>query len=478
VNLLRERPALSLYLLLLGLGLATYFGGRHGIGAVRELYLLGCIAIGMQALRFGTAYHFEALVALFAFSPYLRRIVDYGCGFDPHGYMLTGPLLAALVPTTTLPAAVMATRGHLTGRLGPYLLVFICLGYAAFLPILDGNYVSAVTGFGKSASVVLYGCWLLAKAEDPQQVMRQGARGFAVVMPIVGIYGIMQYYDPSPSDAYWMTATAMSSVGHPEPEQVRVFSTLNSPASLGNFLVFGLVLTGFVGARWQLPICFAPAGAALLLSQSRTSWLVLATSILYTSLFSTTRLKSLALTIVITGGTIFATVMTPFGDDVSARLETMSDSPNDDGSGRARLKDYWFMFSHLDNYLFRQSSGQPGGTGWGFSTQATESNDGLIISSINSMGVFFGLLFITGVVFVGVRAVMRVRRRAPTEFIAAAALVAAQLAMSPLTSPTGAEFGIFFWTAVAIAMRAPAREVMANRMPRESTSAVEMRSAI
>ena len=58
------------------------------------------------------------------------------------------------------------------------------------------------------ASVLLYGCWLMAKAEDPQQVMRQGARAFVVVMPIVGVYGVMQYYDPSPADSYWMTATA------------------------------------------------------------------------------------------------------------------------------------------------------------------------------------------------------------------------------------------------------------------------------
>src|SRR5262249_47725544 len=102
VNMLRARPVLSLYLSLLLLGLATYFGGTHGISAVRVLYLFGCVGVAVHALRFGTAYHFEALVVLFAFSPYLRRIVDYGCGFEVHGYMLTGPLLAALIPTTAL----------------------------------------------------------------------------------------------------------------------------------------------------------------------------------------------------------------------------------------------------------------------------------------------------------------------------------------------------------------------------------------
>src|SRR5262249_30183238 len=240
-------------------------------------------------------------------------------------------------PTTALPAAVMATRGHLVGRLSPYLLAVLCLGYAAWLPVLNGDYVSAVTGFGKSASVLLYGCWLLAKAEDPQQVVRQGARAFAVVTPIVGIYGIMQYFNPSPADSYWITASAMSSIGSPEPEQVRVFSTMNSPASLANFLVFSLILVGFVGSRWNLLICFGPGTVALLLSQSGTAWLALAASIIYTLFYTTTKLRSLILVIALASAAIFAIISTPFGDIVSNRLETISDSPGQDGSAQARL---------------------------------------------------------------------------------------------------------------------------------------------
>lgn len=455
MNALRARPALSLYSSLLLLGLVTYVGGTHGISVVRLLYLLGCVGIAVQALRFSTAYHFETLVVLFAFSPYLRRIVDYGCGFDAHGFMLTGPLLAALVPTVGLPTAVMATRGHLASRLNPYLLALICLGYAAFLPVLNGDYVSAVTGFGKSASVLLYGVWLLAKAEDPQQLIRQGARAFALVMPVVGIYGVMQYYDPSPADSYWMTETATASIGLPEPEQVRVFSTMNSPASLGNFLVFGLMLAGFAGSWWQLPICFAPASIALLLSQSRTAWLTLAGSIIYTLWFSTTKLRSLRLVIVLAFASIFAIFATPLGDVISARLGTIADSPSQDGSGQARLDELTFIFSHLDNYFLGSGAGWQNGTGVEFNTQSTGAYDGMIVSSISGMGIFFGLMFLGAVIWAGLRALLGVGRRAPPEFVTAAALVAGQLATIPLVNPTSAEFGVFFWSAIAIALRSP-----------------------
>jgi hypothetical protein len=413
------------------------------------------MGVAFQALRLGTAYHFEALIVLFAFSPYLRRIVDYGCGFEVHGYMLTGPLLAALLPTTALPAAVMATRGHLVGRLSPYLLAVLCLGYAAWLPVLNGDYVSAVTGFGKSASVLLYGCWLLAKAEDPQQVVLQGARAFAVVTPIVGIYGIMQYFNPSPADSYWMTASAMSSIGLPEPEQIRVFSTMNSPASLANFLVFGLILVGFVGSRRDLLICFGPGAVALLLSQSRTAWLALAASIIYTLFYSTTKLRSLTLVIALASATTFAVVATQLGDVISNRLETISDRPSDDASGQARLGQLAFIFNHVDSYLLGSGMGWQNGTGSEFSTQSTGAYDGMIVGSISSMGIFFGLMFVVTVIWAGLQGVLRVSHRAPPEFVIAAGFVAGQLITIPLVNPTSAEFGIFFWAAVAVAARTP-----------------------
>ena len=402
------------------------------------------MSVAFQALRLGTAYHFESLIVLFAFSPYLRRIVDYGCGFDAYGVMLSGPLLATVLPTIALPAAVMAKRGPLVGRLVAYVLAAICLGYAALISMLDGAYVGAITGFGKSAAVLFYGCWLLAKAEDPQKVVRQGTRACALVVPIVSVYGVSQYFNPSPADSYWMTATALSSIGAPEPGQVRVFSTLNSPASFGNFLVFGLMLVGFVGSRWESLICFPPGAAALLLSQSRTAWIALATSILYSLLHVTTRFRSITLIVGIVIVSIFAIFATPMGDAVSNRLQTISDHPSEDASGQARLRELVLIFNNLDSYLIGSGNSGLGGNGWAYNTQGTAISDGLIVLSINSMGIFFGLLFIFSVIWTGIQGCQRVNRRSAPEFVVAAGFVAGQLLTIPLVNPTGAEFGIFF----------------------------------
>jgi len=265
----------------------------------------------------------------------------------------------------------------------------------------------------------------------------------------------MQYFNPWPADSYWMTATAMSSIGSPEPEQVRVFSTMNSPASLANFLVFGLTLVGFVGSRWNLLICFGPGTVALLLSQSRTAWLALATSIIYTLFYSTTKLRSLILVIALASAAIFAIISTPFGDIISNRLETISDSPSQDGSAQARLDQLVFIFGHLDNYLLGSGTGWQNGTGVEYSTQSTGAYDGMIVSSISAMGIFFGLTFVLSAIWAGLQGLLRVTYRAPVEFVISAGLIAGQLITIPLVNPTSGEFGIFFWAVVAIATRAP-----------------------
>lgn len=454
MSVFEKRPVTLLYLLIALLVFVTYFAGEHGLSAVRQLYLLGCMGIAFQALRLGTGYHFEALIALFAFSPFLRRIVDYSCGYDERGLMLMGPLLAALVPTTSLPAAILAKRGHLVGRLGPFVLITACLVYAALLSALNGGYYSAAVGLGKSISVLLYGCWLIAAADDPGLVMRQGARAFLLIMPIVSVYGIAQYFDPSPADRDWMIYSAMSSVGLPEPEQVRVFGTLNSPASLGNFIGFGLVLVGFLRRPWEVLICSGPGAVAMLLSQSRTTWISLAVSIVYPLFLSGTKQRSGILSLAIMVTASLTVLATPLGDVISARIQTISGA-SDDGSAMARLDELRFLLDHLDMYLVGSGYSWQNGTGWGGATLALTASDGLIIQSISIMGVFGGSLFISGVVWAAVQAIVRVGRRSAREFVVSAALVLGQLAAIPLDNPTGAEFGILFWTVVAIALRTP-----------------------
>ena len=67
-------------------------------GATRPLFLLGCLAVSWYAWSRSPGEHLQAVLALFCFAPFLRRLVDLSAGFDPGGLMIAGPLLALLAP--------------------------------------------------------------------------------------------------------------------------------------------------------------------------------------------------------------------------------------------------------------------------------------------------------------------------------------------------------------------------------------------
>ena len=68
-------------------------GGALG-GLSRPLFVLGCGAVGWYAWRRGPAAHFYSVLLLFAFSPFVRRVVDVSAGFDYSSLMLVGQLAA------------------------------------------------------------------------------------------------------------------------------------------------------------------------------------------------------------------------------------------------------------------------------------------------------------------------------------------------------------------------------------------------
>ena len=98
-------------------------------GATRPLFLLGCLATGWYAWSRSPGAHMQAVLALFCFAPFLRRLVDLSAGFDPGGLMIAGPLLALLVPLPEFREFALP-EGRRIGGLGPILVFSACVVYA------------------------------------------------------------------------------------------------------------------------------------------------------------------------------------------------------------------------------------------------------------------------------------------------------------------------------------------------------------
>ncbi|ACA20366.1 conserved hypothetical protein [Methylobacterium sp. 4-46] len=419
---------------------ATALAGPLLGGAARPAFILGCAATGFLAWRRSPADHLQAVLLLFAFAPFLRRVVDLAAGYDPSGLMLVGPLLAILAPLPSLRSALDGDR-PLPPALAAVLTVAACVTYATALSLFQGEWQQAATGSIKWFAPLVYAAALSLRSEAEQRALVQAAASvFLAILPLTGLYGIVQYVDPPAWDRYWMTLTTIMSAGQPVPFGVRTFSTMNGPGSFASFTAVGLVLVGFLRSGWGTALLAAPAALSLLLSMYRTGWLFLAAAVLFCLLFSATRARALGMLAGAAAAVAAAATLTPFGEVIGERLASLGDGAQD-GSARERLEQYLVLWNQPDSGLVGN-----GFTVTDVGSAGAMAIDGMIVSCWVTMGLVVGLLCLAALLAAIGRAVDGARRDGGIEAVIVGALACASLVQIPLGNVTSGELGLLFWT--------------------------------
>lgn len=417
----------------------------------RPLFILGSAGVGYLAWREGPGRTIEVALSLYVFAPLLRRLVDVQIGFEPSGLMLLGPVLAILIPTIDL-RHLLLRRERADEDLLPLLLVGLCITYGMLISAFAGQFAPLGTAALKMYSPLLYGAWLMRTARHDASALDAASRSFFVLAPIIGLYAIWQYVSPSDWDRYWMQSVSgtISVLGRPEPFQVRVFSTMNSPASFGTYAACGMLLFGFCRGGWQALALSLLVAPGLLFTYYRTAWISLALGIAYCALFGRTRPRAGLITIALVVATALAATNADFGGAVMERLGTLTGSLSDDGSGKARLGQLFEVYRLVDGMAL----------GLGFASLSTPFNgvdaaDGEIVTSVIAMGVLVGSVYLVGLVWACVQALARIRRSRDPRLIVTGAVIVGMLAAIPLTSVTSGEIGLLLWMFVALATAQP-----------------------
>ncbi len=475
------RPVSASYTTVLGdygplvvLLLLTGVMGQLGLGITRLLFVVGCVGVAVRAYHRGSfALHVQIALPLFVFAPLLRRILDLHAGYDASGSMLVGPLLALTAVFPTL-RRLLSRRSVSGSTLVPYGIAGLCLTYGWMITAFGGDFIPSTTNAMKYVIPMLYCVCLILAPQQSAGVMGAAAKTFLVVSPIMGLYGIFQHLDPQPWDQFWMISSKIDSIGLPEPGKVRVFGTMNSPVSFAAYATCGLLLFTFVRSKLMPPIlvpfvAILPLSVALLLSGVRTAWISAIISIFVCLGFGKTRKRAVVLLVCLVGGAVFALLFTSFGDVIASRLTSLDSKVSDDGSGTARLDDYFHVFGGDDRYLL--------GVGLGGRTDSTmNALDGLLLSSAVQMGTIFGLLHTVAVLWAGMQAVCRVGRNSDVMRLVTCALVVGSMAVFLLTNISVGEIGFLFWMMVGVLTAevgetAPgARHVFASRRQAQSVA--------
>jgi hypothetical protein len=311
------------------------------------------------------------------------------------------------------------------------------------LSLLQGKMNDTASGLIKWFSPILYAA-VLAMRANRDEILEASVSAFCVILPITGLYGILQYVDPQAWDRYWMEFAPILSIGQPVPFGVRVFSTMNSPASFASFTVVGLLLVAFLRSGWMSLLVALPSILALLLSLYRTAWLAMAISLMFCLLFAQTRGKAQIIMLALVLAGAVAVTIPPFSDVIGDRLATLGQG-SQDGSFQERLQQYSTLWSLPDSSLI----------GNGFTVTDVGSAgqmpiDGMIIACWVMMGIVVGILCLCGFFWAISGAVLRALVERSRQAVLVGGMAMGGLLQMPLANISAAEAGFLFWSFVVL----------------------------
>ena len=411
---------------------------------------MSALVAGALVLRGRSASYVTLCLWLFLLTPFVRRIVDGQVGYTHANVLMLAPYLAVAW------AGLQAPRFFLNpGRTAqwPMALLFAAILYGFVLGIAAGRLFPATLDLLRWTMPPLLACFLMAKARDWEEICVELRAWATLALPLVSLYGLHQFVAPQVWDAIWMLNSGMSSIGQPRPFEVRVFSTVNSPASFAYYLDAMILITLSLKTPWRAPNV-ALGLAALAVTLVRSAWLGLVAGVLLL-LARARRLRVSVLAIALAAVSLSPLALTnPRVEKmVSDRIETLMKVGNDK-SYSARIRSYARSAQEL--------SENPWGRGLGIANVASNYTDdahvvdGGPIEILISLGVLFGMIYMGAAALLLIAAVMWPAPATHGDLFAAAlAIATAQaLAFTSVTTVVG-EIGILFWLAIGLVLASP-----------------------
>ncbi|MDQ0325877.1 hypothetical protein J2R99_001726 [Rhodopseudomonas julia] len=382
---------------------------------------------------------------LFVLTPFIRRMVDFHAGFLDYSPLLLAPYAALAPASGALVFAVANLRHPMSAGL---LLVVAAAVYGLMLSALNGQFLPGAYDFLLWVLPAAFGMFV---ASNPSWVrhLRGDLAVFSVFTGILlGLYALYQFRYMPGWDALWMKKTLMPTIGEPYPYKVRVFATMNSPASLALFLLLPLsMLIVSKGAlRW---LALALGFVALGLTVVRTAWVGIFIIGAYCFFLGSGRVRTsmLVLALVLVVVAPMALLSDQGARIVSQRIESMLDA-RADVSANERLHVYAAAFEEMERHVFGS------GLGGSRADPATKSGvqamqiDSGPIAAMLAVGVVGALVYYAGIGFIVAflflqGAALRAEERALV--LAAQAIAVSYLVMSLLIPSTVGEHGVVFW---------------------------------
>jgi hypothetical protein len=420
---------------------------------------------------------------LWFLSPLLRRLVDFRTEFVATSPLLLAPFFAASVSGVVLFHHIRSLAQRQNSGAIPFACAFAAIAFGTIFGLARYAPVEVARGLINWIAPALFGFFLYQ--ESLRKPTRYIAYRAAVTSSLLwgtlllSLYGIAQFFLLLPWDEAWMIGLKDYAFGQPRPLELRVFSTMNAPATFASYAMAGLlvafaVLTQNDNPRARLLAAItAPAGLlALALTTSRSLWVGLACGVLYlaATLPSRARVRVVSTVLVTLALAGIATEAPGIHEVVLTRIQSFS-SGGSDISANARVN------GHLD--ALAKLTTEPLGEGMGSidTDHATDGSDdrlgphdSTLLELLFALGAPGTLIYSIGL-GAALVAIFFPRTRTPQQqdplVYALRAIVFAFFAQCLLTSILVGVPGFLVWTCLALALAANdlAPELSPRRQP-------------
>jgi putative inorganic carbon (HCO3(-)) transporter len=422
---------------------------QYGCSAAIVILVVG---LYLRDRRLGLA----AAWLLWLIAPFLRRLLYLD---EPIGS--ADPL--ALVPYIAIGAVILLEYQQVElSRRSRRMLLVIAGGYLIGLPtglIAPDSAVFALFSYLTAAA-----CFVIGYREADLNLPPSWIPVLRVVVPVLAIYGIRQYFLDLPQwDRTWLEVSGLKSAGAGESGRVRIWSTLNSPGSFA--LILGLTAVAFAGGRRLTPLRLGGVLlvlGALALTYVRSAWVGLVLAIfaivLVTRFAALKQIAPIVLILVVLGPVVFGGST---GAALTDRIGTFG-ALNSDDSAQARTA--------TPTALLPVAASSPLGIGLGRAGEASRlsSQGGFRNTDNGYLSLMFqvgpiGFLLVLSVAYIGVRTAWQNAWRAPTgtDVVTLGVLVFIVITMFAGDQLYGIG-GMIFWAACGFAVR---RQERARQSP-------------
>ena len=232
-----------------------------GPGNAARLLFMGC-ALGAAAWyqRRCPWLYLTLTFWFWTLTPFIRRVIDYRAGFDAMNIILATPNMMTLLMLRDILRSRQLPR-HRETLIG--LMLLLPALYGLMVNLVQGQIFSGAVGAADWIAPLLYVFYLIEKAPVVGQA-EPHLRGFITLNTlIVTGYGLYQFWMPPIWDVTWALSTGEFSPAELAPGHFTVFSTLNAPGVLAEWLGALILLSMYF--RTRLTPVLLPALTLLLL---------------------------------------------------------------------------------------------------------------------------------------------------------------------------------------------------------------------